>query len=184
VGLRRGEATGLRLEDIHFLADSRELGCPVAGSHLHVIRRDNVNGAWAKSRHRRTMPVDFLVVHAADQYAFQRQPCREAVDSDFLLVNLFKPPLGSPMRPDALNELIEALCRRAGLDRILTPHMLRHAFASNAADAGATLDEIQALLGQVNPASAAPYLHPSADRLRGAVQRVATPRAWELEASR
>ena len=44
VGLRRGEVVGLRREDMHLLADSRALGCPVVGSHLHVVRRDNVNG--------------------------------------------------------------------------------------------------------------------------------------------
>jgi site-specific recombinase XerD len=184
VGLRRGELTGLRLQDVHFMADSRELGCPVSGSHLHVVRRANVNGAWAKSRHRRTMPVDFLVVHAGDQYAHERMRCSRAAASDFLMVNLFKQPLGAAMRPDALNELVEALSRRAGLDRVLSPHMLRHAYASNVADAGGSLDEIQALLGQSSPYSAQPYLHPSADRLRAAVQRVATPRAWDLEEGR
>jgi hypothetical protein len=38
------------------------------GSALHVVRRDNVNGAWAKSRHSRTVPVDRLVMQAHDQY--------------------------------------------------------------------------------------------------------------------
>ncbi|GAA1614175.1 tyrosine-type recombinase/integrase [Catellatospora bangladeshensis] len=184
VGLRRGEATGLRLEDMHLMADSRQLGCAMHGSHLHVVRRDNINGAWAKSRRSRAMPVDFLLVHAADQYAFERQDCAAARDSDFLLVNLFRAPVGAPMRPDALNELVEGLSRRAGLGRALTPHMLRHAFASNVADAGGALDEIQTLLGQKSPWSAQPYLHTSAARLREAVQRVASPRAWDLEPTR
>jgi hypothetical protein len=50
VGLRPGEACGLRREDIHFLADARSLGCAVPGTHLHVRRRENANGAWVKSR--------------------------------------------------------------------------------------------------------------------------------------
>jgi hypothetical protein len=52
-GLRRSEAVGLRRADLHLLPDNRSLGCGVAGAHLHVIRRDNVNGAWAKSRNAR-----------------------------------------------------------------------------------------------------------------------------------
>jgi integrase/recombinase XerD len=59
----------------------------------------------------------------------------------------------------------------------VSPHMARHAFASNVADAGGTLDEVQVLLGQKHPGSAQPYLHPAAARVRAAVERVASPRA-------
>lgn len=44
-GLRRGEACGLRRADVHLLPDSRLLGCAVTRAHLHVVRRDNPNGA-------------------------------------------------------------------------------------------------------------------------------------------
>jgi site-specific recombinase XerD len=175
-GLRRSETAGLRRSDLHLLPDNRSMGCNVEDAHLHVIRRDNINGAWAKSRHARTVPLDFLVVVAIDQYLLERQQRPAAVNSDFLLVNLFRPPLGSPVTPDAINELFEALCARAGLARSIAPHMCRHAFASNLADTGALLDEIQRLLGHASPWSAQPYLHPSASRLRAAVDRVPTPR--------
>lgn len=177
VGLRRSEAAGLRRSDLHLLPDNGSLGCDVEGAHVHVIRRENVNGAWAKSRHSRAVPVDFLVVQAIDQYLTERQQCPAAAGSDFLLVNLFRPPLGSPMPPDAINELFEALCVRAGLNRAVAPHMCRHAFGSNLADSGALLDEIQRLLGHASVSSSQPYLHPSASRLRAAVDRVPTPRA-------
>jgi len=71
-GLRRGELMGLRREDVHFLVDSSSLGCDFPGSHLHVVRRQNTNGAWAKSRHSRIVPVDSLVVYAHDQYFTER----------------------------------------------------------------------------------------------------------------
>lgn len=177
VGLRRGEATGLRRSDLHLLPDSRALGCEVEGAHLHVVRRANSNGAWAKSRYARWVPVDFLVVRALDQYMLERQDCPAAAGSDFLLVNLFHEPIGSPVTPDAVNELFEHLCARAGLSRPVRPHMCRHAFASNLADSGTALDELQKLLGHVSPASAEPYLHPSAARLRAAVDRAPQPRA-------
>jgi integrase len=48
IGNRRGELTGVRLEDVHFLSDSTNLGCRVKGPHLHVHRRDNSNGATAE----------------------------------------------------------------------------------------------------------------------------------------
>ncbi|MFJ7998158.1 tyrosine-type recombinase/integrase [Streptomyces sp. NPDC096310] len=171
-GLRRGEAVGLRREDIHFVVDARHLGCSVPGSHLHVVRRDNGSGAWAKSRRSRAVPVDFLVVQAFDQYAVERARCAEAALSDMVLVNLARPPAGAPVKPGAVNELLVRLSRRAGLERVVHPHSLRHAFATNVVEAGAAIDEVQQLLGHRSVTSTQVYLHPSPQRLRAAVDRV------------
>ncbi|WP_309484572.1 tyrosine-type recombinase/integrase [Streptomyces himalayensis] len=176
VGLRPGQAAGLRRSDLHLLMDSSPLGCDIEGAHVHVIRRQNENGAWSKSKQAWAMPVDFLVVQAFDQYALERHEQLPSCDSDFLLVNLFRPPYGRPVTTDAIGELCESLSRRAGLGRMITPRMCRHAMASNVADAGGRLDEIQVLLGQKNPNSPRPYLHPSRTRLREAIERVPSPR--------
>ena len=131
-GLRRGELCGLRRSDVHLLSDSRPLGCEVARAHLHVVRReDNPNGAWAKSRRQRVVPLDFLTVQAFDTYEFERMRVAAAAGSDFVFVNLFRAPLGAPLRPDAVGELLAAASRRAGLDTPIRAHQLRHAFASN-----------------------------------------------------
>lgn len=175
-GLRRGELCGLRRSDVHLLPDSRLLGCEVARAHLHVVRRDNPNGAWAKSRRQRWVPLDFLVVQAFDGYEFERLAVPRAGESDFLLVNLFREPVGAPVRPDAINELMSACSRRAGLRRAVRPHQLRHAFGSNLADAGSGLDEIAELLGHAAMSSSQVYLHPDPTRLRDAVDRVPSPR--------
>jgi integrase len=175
-GLRRGEVCGLRRSDVHLLLDSRPLGCDVERAHLHVVRRDNVNGAWAKSRRQRTVPLDFLVVQAFDGYEFERVAVPRAAGSDFVLVNLFREPVGAPTPPDAVNALVTAAGRRAGLDRRVTPHQLRHAFGSNLLDAGGTVDEVQELLGHASLSSTEVYLHPDPGRLRTAVARVPSPR--------
>jgi site-specific recombinase XerD len=178
-GLRRGEMCGLRRSDVHLMPDSRSLGCEAQGAHLHVIRRDNPNGAWAKSRRQRAVPVDFLLVQAYDQYVFERAEIPRAQASDFALVNLFREPVGAPMRPDAINDLIAALCSRARLDRQVTPHQLRHAYGSNVVDAGGTIDEVQELLGHASMRSTQVCLHPDPARLRAAVERVPSPRRMD-----
>jgi integrase/recombinase XerD len=176
-GLRRGEAAGLRRSDVHLLADSRPLGCAIPRAHLHVVRReDNPNGAWAKSRRQRVVPLDFLTVQAFDTYQFERMTVPAAADCDFVLVNLFRAPLGAPMRLDAINELIAAASRRAGIDPVLRPHQLRHAFGSNAADAGNGIDVVASLLGHSWVSSSQVYVHPDPARLREAVDRVPSPR--------
>ena len=140
-GLRRGEVLGLRRSDVHLLADSRALGCGIVRAHLHVVRRDdNPNGAIAKSRRQRAVPLDFLTVQAFDTYEFERMAVPAAASGDFVFVNLFRGPgrradaagcgqrPGRPPRPGG----------RASLRR--TPHQLRHAFGSNVPDAGGTLE--------------------------------------------
>ena len=123
---------------MHLLADSSPLGCAVARAHLHVVRReDNPNGAWAKSRRPRVVPLDFLTVQAFDVYEFERMRVPQAVGSDFVLVNLFRAPLGAPMRLDAVNDLVTAASRRAGLDPVSrrTSYGMRSAAASLMPDA-------------------------------------------------
>ena len=176
-GLRRGEVCGLRRSDVHLLADSRPLGCEIARAHLHVVRRDgNPNGAWAKSRRQRVVPLDFLTVRASDTYALERMAVCGAAGGDFLLVNLFRAPVGAPMRPGAIGDLLAAASRRAGLVTAVTPRQLRHAFGSNAADAGCGIDVVADLLGQASVSSSQVYLHPDPGRLRAAVDAVPSPR--------
>jgi integrase/recombinase XerD len=176
-GLRRGELCGLRRSDVHLLVDSRRLGCEVERAHLHVVRReDNPNGAWAKSRRQRVVPLDFLVVQAFDTYEFERMHVPGAANSDFVFVNLFRGTIGAPMRPDAIAELMATASRRAGLDAAIRPHQLRHAFGSNAVDAGAGIDVVADLMGHSSVASSQVYLHPDSSRLRAAVDAVPSPR--------
>jgi len=176
-GLRSGEMLGLRRSDVHLLGDSRAVGCEVARAHVHVIRReDNPNGAVAKSRRQRVVPLDFAVVQAFDTYEFERMRVPRAAGSDFVLVNLFREPVGTPMRLDAVGELVAAASRRAGVAPALRPHQLRHAFASNILDAGGAIDEAQELLGHALASSTQVYAHPDPARLRAAVDAVPSPR--------
>jgi len=176
-GLRRGEVAGLRRSDVHLLGDSGPLGCDTPRAHVHVMRRgDNPNGAWAKSRRQRVAPLDFLTVQAFDTYQFERMSVPGASGSDLVFVNLFRAPVGAPMRLDAVNDLVAAASRRAGIDPVLRPHQLRHAFGSNVADAGGGIDVIASLLGHASVSSSQVYVHPDPARLREAVQRVPSPR--------
>lgn len=61
-GMRIGEALGLRRQDMHLLPDSRVLGCRHEGPHVHVRRRVNANGAFAKARQPRAIPVDEVTI--------------------------------------------------------------------------------------------------------------------------
>jgi site-specific recombinase XerD len=176
-GLRRGEVCGLRRCDVHLLVDSRALGCEIAGAHVHVVRReDNPNRAWAKSRRQRAVPLDFLTVQAFDTYQMERMSVARAMDGEFVVVNLFREPVGAPMRPDAVGELLAAASRRAGLSQPVRPHQMRHAYGSNVSDAGSGIDVVAELLGHTSVSSSSVYVHPDPARLRAAVDLVPSPR--------
>jgi hypothetical protein len=61
-----------------------------------VRRQDNPNGAWAKSRRQRVVPLDFLTVQAFDTYQFERMTVPAAAGCDFVLVNLFRAAATGP----------------------------------------------------------------------------------------
>jgi integrase len=143
-GLRRGEALGLRLCDLHFLPTSASLGCAIDGPHLHVLPRHNSNHARVKNDKSRTVPVTAELIALYERYRTERDECRLARESDFVFVNLYRQPLGEPMKLHAANELMDRLSRRLG--QTVTPHMLRHTFGTGAA-ATTTLDVVAELLG-------------------------------------
>ena len=171
-GLRTGEALGLRRSDLHFMSSSTELGCQVAGPHVHVVRRENPNGAYAKSRDTRVVPVGVWVLACYDRYVEERLGCPGADGSDFVFVNLFHPPLGAPMTGSAVRQLFGRLGRRAGLARSVHPHMLRHSYGTEMAEAGVPIDVVQALLGHRWITTTQVYTHPSQRRMRDAVEAV------------
>jgi integrase/recombinase XerD len=174
-GLRIGEALGLRRSDLHLMDSATALGCQVAGAHLHVVPRENSNGAAAKSRRERVVPLAQYVVSYYDLYLDERERCTAAAGCDFVFVNLFGEPLGAPMRPGRASELFASLSARAKLQRRVTAHMLRHAAASAMIAAGG-LDVTQALLGHASITSTQIYLHPSERRQRDAVDRLTAQR--------
>lgn len=149
VGLRRGEAAGLRCSTFT-VAHQR---CSRMRDHRSASAcrtPAEYERGLAKSRHPRAVPIDFMVVRSLDVYLLEREDQPAAAECDYLLVNLFRAPLGAPMQPGAFNELFASLSRRAGLERAVTPHQGRHAFGSNLADSGALLDEIQMLMGHAS----------------------------------
>jgi site-specific recombinase XerD len=91
-------------------------------------------------------------------------------------VEIFLNHLGRPLGVRGLRYRLDLLRRRAGLPDGVSPHTLRHSFATHLLDGGADLRVVQELLGHESLATTQVYTHVSPARLRAAY-RGAHPRA-------
>ncbi len=89
---------------------------------------------------------------------------------------LFLNPRGERLTRQGLWLIIKSYARELGLEGRVTPHTLRHTFATHMLDGGAGLREVQRLLGHANISTTQIYTHVSRDRLRQ-VYDEAHPRA-------
>lgn len=116
------------------------------------------------------MPVDVVTVFCHDRWHYERARVPGAEASVTVLVNLAGERIGGPLRVDHVNAVVSGLARRAGLERHVTPHMLRHAWASGLAGV-ADLAVVRDLAGHRHLATTARYLHPDWETMRAAIDR-------------
>ena len=138
-GLRIGQALGLRRSDMHLMENSRAVRCSVQGRHLHVVRReDNENLALSKRR-RELVPVHSAVIGVYAAYCEERDRVPAAARSDFVFVNLAGGEVGRAMTDGRAREVVAAVGRRAGIDRVVTPHQFRHGLGTELVESGRSL---------------------------------------------
>ncbi|MGN6588969.1 MAG: tyrosine-type recombinase/integrase, partial [Sphingomicrobium sp.] len=126
-----------------------------------------VTGKRSKTR---VVPVMAAVREAIDDYVQQcPYPLKGAVP-------LFVGARGGPLNPDLVRRSVAAARRRLGLPDTLTPHALRHSFATHLLARGADLRSLQELLGHASLSSTQIYTAVDAARLLD-VYRHAHPRA-------
>ncbi|WP_081477209.1 tyrosine-type recombinase/integrase [Dietzia alimentaria] len=169
-GIRIGEALGLRHGDLHFLPENTSLGCETAGPHIHIERRNNPNGALAKSRYGRRLPVTDRIVH---KYAICTQIINKLeIESDYVFVNMHRGKLGEPVTYATIHDLFKRISSQVGTR--IRPHSLRHYCASLWVREGVPHEVVQALLGHRNPASMSRYVHPEFHQMIEAVRKANT----------
>ncbi len=142
-GLRLAELRGIRLEQLHLEA-----------GFINVIGKGNKE---------RVVPVGKKAVAALERYLQAGRPKLITAKSP---AAVFLTKRGTPFAAVTLWLRIKQRVRRAGIARNVTPHMLRHSFATHLLEHGADLRVIQELLGHANISTTEVYTHVAGNRLR------------------
>lgn len=139
-GLRASECLGLRVDDVNLTAG-------------YVI-------CTGKGRKQRLVPLGGEAARWVERYLKEVRPLHtRRRDSGRLFVN----PAGRPLSRQSLWTIVRRAAAAAGVRRRVSPHVLRHSFASHLLEGGADLRAVQAMLGHADIATTQIYTHlPSA----------------------
>ena len=152
-GVRVSELVALKLQDIMF--------------------EDGVARVFGKGAKERLVPVGRRALGAVALYAREIRP---TLDRGKTLGFLFLNARGTPLSRVGAWGVIKATARRAGLTKRVTPHTLRHTFATHLLEGGADLRAVQEMLGHADLSTTQLYTHVDRDYLR-TVHKSYHPRA-------
>ena len=155
-------STGIRLSEL-------------VGMDLSSIRwKENVIHVMGKGRKGRILPLGKKVQHAIKQYLPYRNERLEELNTSTEAVFLSR--IGNRIPRRTVQRIVERELQKICQATSLSPHLLRHSFATHMLDHGADLSAVKELLGHQNLATTQIYTHISVDRLRTVYQK-AHPRA-------
>lgn len=144
-------ATGLRLSELLSLtADSIQW----SGRSIRVVGKGNKE---------RIVLLGDLAVDALERYIHESRPhLVGGRQSDALFLS----HIGRPLSVRGFHAILQGHLRAAGIERHVTPHTLRHSFATHLLEGGADLRSVQELLGHASVSTTQVYTHVSRAYLR------------------
>jgi integrase/recombinase XerC len=152
-GLRISELCGLQVADMD------------ASERLVRVR--------GKGKKERLVPIGETAVKAIQEY-WTLMPALAGGNAPVFVI--LRGEKARPMSPRALQLRLKKHLATAGLDPGITPHKLRHSYATHMLDAGADLRSVQELLGHAHLVTTQVYTHLTTERLKKAYD-AAHPRA-------
>ncbi len=156
-------ATGMRVSEL--------ISVPVSSVELNM----QYIIAYGKGSKERIIPLGSTAVKYLTRYLEVIRPQLLHGEPD-KVKELFVSTWGRPMTRQRFYEIIEEYGRSAGISKKITPHMLRHSFATHLLNNGTDLRVVQELLGHADISTTQIYTHLDMERLREVYEK-AHPRA-------
>jgi integrase/recombinase XerC len=144
-GMRVSELVGLNLEDVDFL-----------GEVIHVR---------GKGKKERISPIGAKALQSIQQYIEYRNK-RMQNDNSFDAKVLFANKHGKRLSTRSVRRKMDKYLRQAGLDPTISPHTLRHSFATHMLNNGADLRSVQELLGHQSLSTTQIYTHVTTSKMK------------------
>jgi len=148
-------------------------------SELISLKTDDVNlkmgfvRCIGKGSKERVVPIGEIATHLIEAYVDRaRGHLSKGERSEYLFLS----NLGKPMSRVRFWMIVKKHAATAGIRKPITPHVLRHSFATHLLERGADLRSIQEMLGHASIATTEVYTHVTRDHLRE-IYREAHPRA-------
>ena len=155
-GLRLGELAGLNVTDLDL------------GQALVKLR--------GKGKKERIVPVGKQALQVIGEYIRQTGELRKESDEDIFKKPLFLNARGGRITPRSIARIVDAITVKSGIGRKISPHALRHSFATHLLNAGADLRSIQELLGHESLSTTQKYTAVNINRMMEVYDK-AHPRA-------
>lgn len=120
-----------------------------------------------KGRKERIVPIGSMALKSVDHYLTHYRSLFESEQNQ----QLFLSQKGKPIDRIAVWRMIKTYAKQAGITKTISPHTLRHSFATHLLDNGADLRVIQEMLGHASISSTDRYTHISRSHLQQAFDR-------------
>ena len=153
-GTRVSELINIKLEDINF--SEKQIKVLGKGNKERIV----FLGEYA---------VDALEDYLNDGYLFLNK-----YNLDYVFLNY----LGNKITRRGIEDILTKLIKKTSIDKKISPHMIRHSFATHLLNEGCDLESVQEMLGHESISATAIYTHVTDDRIKE-IYFKAHPRARE-----
>lgn len=143
-GLRVSELTALRMQDLFF-----------GEGYIRVI---------GKGDKQRLVPISALARDRIQRYLEERRSARTGEEVVFLNNR------GEQLTRVMVFTILKQATQRAGIDKRISPHTFRHSFATHLLEGGASIRQVQEMLGHESILTTEIYTHLDSDHLRQTVE--------------
>lgn len=151
-GLRVSELTSLRTKDI--------------------IKEEGFLRVMGKGRKERLVPMSPAAETQLELYTSRRGELTTPLSEDYIFLNQRG---GKALSRMAVFTIVERAAKLAGITKTISPHTLRHSFASHLLEGGADIRQVQELLGHASITTTEIYTHINTQHLHSIIDSLPTP---------